>query len=368
VSRAVVVLILAGAAACPAGGGAHQARFVLLEYDPTLDAGSKRRAVERATATLADLGIRVQHDRATIEQVVRASHGTIAASPVEDAVQLYDAMHYLGDVARLPPPLHALFSRLLVVRGLQARDERRARLRRTAIAYQPESGALLVDHENLNQLDTFGNFIHPKINFAMLLQAALEARLERLGPAVRRELGLESVSDDGEWAKLNGGTDGGFAAYNGEELSFVGLKTAARVTPPGMLYDALKEWKTGVPAQSYAGLPEPTQPWVSPRRSPAADRQNILRCLYAKNPGFLDRIGGRNGLKPDRVLEEKTRLILYAAFVASGGVLDHGYWSRRQPDDPVLENLTRDFDAGMLERLEQRLERNPDTRGFRLTR
>jgi chloramphenicol 3-O-phosphotransferase len=367
ISGLAAFLLFSAVAAGASAGDPAQVATRLLDYDPGLDGARKTQVLHGTTAVLASLGIHVRHDRETLAEVLAAGDGSLSAAVLDDRDALYDAVHYLTDLTRLPAGLHPLFDNILIVRSLKVRDALAGgRMRSLPIAYEPVTGTILIDHQNLNQLALYGNFVHPKVNFAMVLEVALEARLRRMSPAARRDLGLEVVVDDAEWLRLNGGRSDGRSAYNGEDVSFVGLKTAARVTPPGIFYDAVREGKSGVPDASYAGLPDPSQFWWSPRHGPAADRQNLLRCLFTRSPGLFDRIGGLNGVRQDRVLQEKTRLILYAAFVASGGVLDAAYWQKRHPGNLVLAELSRDFDAGFLARLNQRLQRNPETRGLRL--
>lgn len=361
----VVILVPIGVALAGEGRVTTPAvQFPLtLVYDKDLKAGDKLRAIDATATIFHDLGIQLRWDPATVARITGGNAG-LEAKAVANPSQLYDAVYYLTDLARLPARLFPLYHRILVVSDLKSADARSGKSRRVALAYDPQSEFLLVDHSHLNQIETFGAYMHPKVNFAMFLELAVEGRLRRLPAVAVRELGLEAVTNDEEWVRLNGAA--GWGVYNGEDLANVGLKSTLRVTPPGIVLEALREISGSPIPEQPVGLGDANQPWWSPRHSPEVDRQTILRCMFSRAPHFFDRLAGANGVRADAILKEKTRLVLYATFVASGGVLDHDFWARRHPQAGVVHELTRDFNAGLLSRLQERLDGNPETAGVTL--
>src|SRR5262249_49345756 len=150
-------------------------------------------------AVLGDLGLDVAFDEARVAAVVAASGGTLSARPLRDPHLLYDAGWDLTDLGRLPPALFPLVRPVGIVESLQGEAARSGAKRKVPIAWEPNTATVVVDHANLNQVEDFGSFVHPKVNIAMLLEVAIEGRLRAMGPAVLRELGLDIVVDDEEW-------------------------------------------------------------------------------------------------------------------------------------------------------------------------
>ena len=60
----------------------------------------------------------------------------------------------------------------------------------------------------------------------------------------------------------------------------------------------------------------------------------------------------------DHIIREKVRMILYAAFVGSGGELNFGFWVRHRESMSfeAIRALVVDYDEGLLEALEARVQ------------
>ena len=213
------VALVAGVAIASLAGAGETSRRpprmpLSIEYDRQLSSRDKEQSIRSTLTLFRELDIDVEYSAEALERVLSVAAGHLGGSPVEDPDLIYDAVYYLTDLVRLPPELHALYRKVLVVDRLKAFDAHSGGLRRRPAAFDNSTRTLLVDHAHLNQLEYFGDFVHPKINFAMLLEVALEARLERLGPEAVSELGLAALVQDDQWVRLNSAADGGWAAYN----------------------------------------------------------------------------------------------------------------------------------------------------------
>src|SRR3989344_5065702 len=123
-----------------------------------------------------------------------------------------------------------------------------------------------------------------------IIWAMLKNRLKVMDPVAIRELGLDIVLDDGAW-----------------------------------------RWMSGQR--------------VSPMLNSNVEQEQIWTKLWDQDMKFYRRA------MEDHIIREKVRMILYAAFVGSGGELNFGFWVRHRESMSfeAIRALVVDYDEGLLE-------------------